>query len=74
MEKQKMGAFGYIYPLPAILLGSSVNGKPNFTTLGNCGIVSISPCTVYVSSQKNHYTNIGINETGVFSINIPSIE
>jgi flavin reductase (DIM6/NTAB) family NADH-FMN oxidoreductase RutF len=74
MEKQKMGAFNYIYPLPAILLGANVNGKPNFTTLGNCGIVSMSPCTVYVSSQKNHYTNIGIKATGVFSINIPSIQ
>lgn len=74
MEKQKMGAFNYIYPIPTILLGAKVNGKPNFTTLGNCGIVSMSPCTVYVSSEKNHYTNIGINKTGVFSINIPSTQ
>jgi flavin reductase (DIM6/NTAB) family NADH-FMN oxidoreductase RutF len=60
--------------VPAVLIGSVVNGKVNYEMLGNCGIISMHPATLYISSDKKHYTNIGIREKNVFSINIPSID
>jgi len=63
-----------IYPLPTILLGAEVNNKPTYNVVGNCGIISVNPPVVYISSHKNHYTNIGIRENQAFSINIPSTD
>jgi len=70
--KQKMGQYCYVYPVPTVLVGTIVDDKVNFNTVGNCGIISMHPATVYISSNKNHYTNIGIIKNGVFSINFPS--
>jgi flavin reductase (DIM6/NTAB) family NADH-FMN oxidoreductase RutF len=74
MAKKEMGAYNYLYPIPAVLIGSIVNEKINYEIIGNCGIISMHPATLYISSDKNHYTNIGIRETNVFSINIPSVD
>jgi flavin reductase (DIM6/NTAB) family NADH-FMN oxidoreductase RutF len=56
-----------------VLCGAIVNGKPNFNVLGNFGIVSlISPKPIiYVSSNADHYTNIGIREHQEFSVCFP---
>ena len=70
--KQKMGKYCYIYPVPTVLVGTVVENKVNFNTLGNCGIISMHPATIYISSDKNHYTNIGIIKNKVFSVNLPS--
>lgn len=61
-----------IYPIPIVLAGALVNGKPNYATIGDIGIVGISPALVFISSHVNHHTNIGIREHKTFSINIPS--
>jgi len=70
--KQKMGKYCYIYPVPTVLAGTVIDGKATFNTLGNCGVISMHPATLYISSDKNHYTNKGIIQNGVFSVNIPS--
>jgi len=74
MKKVKMGAKPLIYPVPIILLGANVDGKPNYNTLGNFGSMSISPVVIYVSSAKRNYTNKGILRNQSFSVNIPSVE
>lgn len=58
--------------VPAVIVGAMVNGKPNFLTLGCYGLVSIAKPTVCIMSGKPHHTNIGIRESGYFSVNIPS--
>jgi flavin reductase (DIM6/NTAB) family NADH-FMN oxidoreductase RutF len=73
MAKKEMGAYNYLYPVPAVLVGSIVNGRINYEMLGNCGIISMHPASLYISSDKKHYTNIGIKENKTFSINIPSV-
>ena len=70
--KQKMGQYCHIYPVPTVLVGTVVEGRVNFNTLGNCGIISMHPATIYISSFKEHYNNLGIIKNGVFSVNIPS--
>jgi flavin reductase (DIM6/NTAB) family NADH-FMN oxidoreductase RutF len=74
MKKVKMGAKPLIYPVPVILLGANVKGKPNYNTLGNFGSMSISPVVIYVSSAKRNYTNKGILQNQSFSVNTPSVE
>ncbi|MFX0108551.1 MAG: flavin reductase family protein [Candidatus Hodarchaeota archaeon] len=58
-------------PLPIALVGSLVNGKPNYLVIGY-----ISPFNfgkhVFFSLYKKRYTRIGILENRTFSVNIPS--
>jgi len=70
--KVKIGPAPYVYPIPMILAGANVHGKPNYELLGQCGLMGVNPAIVYLSSGKDHYTNIGILENGTFSINLPT--
>ena len=64
-----------IYPIPVVLMGANVAGKPNYNLLGNCGILSLSnPAILYVSSYEDHYTNKGVQQNNTFSVNIPSVD
>ncbi len=72
MEKVKFKNMSLVYPIPAVLAGSVVDGRANYTTLGNCGVMSVEPPVIYIASDKIHYLNRGIIENGVFSVNIPS--
>jgi flavin reductase (DIM6/NTAB) family NADH-FMN oxidoreductase RutF len=75
-------------PFPAVLVGTSsphslrpgaslneedVDGRPNYTTAGACGVVSMEP-VLYVSLRNIHLTTRGIKESGFFSVNIPSAD
>lgn len=59
-------------PLPVALVGSLVDGKPNYLVIGY-----ISPFNfgkhVFFSLFKKRYTRAGILENMTFSVNIPSI-
>lgn len=70
--KVELGAVPLVYPIPIILAGANVHGKPNFATLGDCGIMGINPPLVYISSHKEHHTNQGILENETYSINFPT--
>lgn len=72
--KMKCGPTPYIYPVPIVLAGSLVEGKPTFTTIGDVGLMGIKPPLVYISSHANHYLNLGIQENSAFSINFPTTE
>lgn len=68
--KKSLGPRNCLYPLPTTLVGATVNGKPNFITIAHVGIVT--PGSVSLGMGKTHYTNAGIRENQVFSVNIPS--
>ena len=74
MEKIKLGAKNLLYPMPTTLVGTLVDGKPNFLAIAWCGIVAAKPPMISVCSSKRHFSNAGIHETGTFSVNIPSAE
>lgn len=71
-SKNKLGAKNFLYPMPTILVGAMVDGKPNFITIAYCGIVQNVPPMIEITSGKIHYTNAGIKENKTFSVNIPS--
>ena len=74
MTKNKIDPGAYLFPLPVVLIGANVNGKPNFEALAYVGIVEYKPPLIAISSYETHYTNRGIKENNTFSVNTPSAE
>src|SRR5512146_1776028 len=72
MHKTKIGPRTFLYPMPVVLLGAKINGKPNFATIAYCGMVQHQPALVALGSGKGHYSNEGIKKAQSFSLNIPS--
>jgi flavin reductase (DIM6/NTAB) family NADH-FMN oxidoreductase RutF len=70
--KTKLGAMALVYPIPIVLCGANVKGKPNYATLGACGVMGLKPPLIYVSLMETHYTTGGIAENQTFSVNFPS--
>ena len=72
MEKIKLSTESICYPMPCVLVGVNIGGKPNYLTIANFSAVSIKPAYLIVSMNKAHYSNSGIKENGTFSVNVPS--
>jgi flavin reductase (DIM6/NTAB) family NADH-FMN oxidoreductase RutF len=72
MEKIKIGAKTFLYPMPLVLVGANVGGRVNYLTVAYCGIVHHLPAMISIALGKSHYTNAGIKDTKTFSVNIPS--
>ncbi|MCQ5376025.1 MAG: flavin reductase family protein [Methanomassiliicoccales archaeon] len=68
--KKEIGAKNCLYPMPTVLVGAMVNGKPNYATIAHVGIADFNSVTI--SMNKKHYTNAGIRENKCFSINVPT--
>jgi len=71
MEKVSIGT-NFFIPMPVILLGTEVNGRANFMTVGWCARANASPPMILCGIGNRHYTPEGIEATRTFSINIPS--
>jgi flavin reductase (DIM6/NTAB) family NADH-FMN oxidoreductase RutF len=74
MSKTKLGPQTLLYPMPAVLVGSLVDGKPNFMTAAWCGIACMKPPAISVAINHTRHTLKGIQDKGTFSINVPSTE
>ncbi len=61
----------YIPPMPVVLVGTVVNGKTNFMTVGWCSRVNASPPMIGVGINKVHLTPTGIIENETFSVCVP---
>jgi len=58
-------------PLPVILVGAQVNGKPNYLVIGYSCPFDFGKY-IFFSLSKTRYTTIGIHKNKTFSVNIPS--
>lgn len=74
MSKTLLGPQPLISPMPALLIGANVNGKPNFTAVAYCGIVSSQPPMMAVSLRHARHTLKGIIQNMTFSVNVPSTD
>ncbi|MHB1389756.1 MAG: flavin reductase family protein [Thermoleophilia bacterium] len=72
MPKVNLGSRNCLYPTPTVLVGTVVDGTPNFITIAHVGIMTMKQVSLGIG--KSHYSNRGIRENGSFSINIPSQE
>ncbi|MEN8614730.1 flavin reductase family protein [Dehalogenimonas sp. THU2] len=71
MAKIKLGPQSLLYPMPALLVGAQVNGKPNFITVAWGGIACGDPPMVSVAIRHTRHTLKGIMENKCFSVNVP---
>lgn len=65
LENQAVG------PFPAMIVGTMINEKPTYTTVGAGGCACLAP-VLCVSLKNTHFITEGIAQTGYFSVNIPS--
>ncbi len=72
MAKVKVGPGPYLYPMPVVLVGAQVKGRPNYLTVAFAGIVNLQPAIIALGLGRKHYTNLGIKKNKTFSVNIPS--
>ncbi len=74
MAKKKLGPTTLLFPMPAVLVGTVVEGKANFMTAAWCGIACQTPPAISLAIHKARHTHTGILAEGAFSINVPSVE
>lgn len=72
MEKVQLGPQTLLYPMPAVLIGATVNERPNFMTAAWCAIASYKPPAISVAIQKQRHTLKGVRDHGTFSVNVAS--
>jgi flavin reductase (DIM6/NTAB) family NADH-FMN oxidoreductase RutF len=74
MGKIKINANIFLYPMPVVLVGAMVKGRPNFMAVGWISRVNANPPMLAIGINKNHLTPEGIKENGTFSVNIPQTD
>jgi flavin reductase (DIM6/NTAB) family NADH-FMN oxidoreductase RutF len=74
MEKVKIGPQTHVYPMPAFLIGATVEGRPNFMTAAWSGIACSEPPMISVAIRHPRYTLVGMQENMTFSVNVPSVD
>lgn len=74
MPKVKLEPGPFIVPMPAVLVGAIVEGKPNFMPAAFVGITNYKPPIIACGLSPTHYTSEGIVTSKCFSINLPSAE
>ncbi len=58
-------------PLPVALVGTLINGRPNYAVIGYMSPFDFGK-HVFFSLYKKRYTRVGIQENKTFSVNLPS--
>jgi flavin reductase (DIM6/NTAB) family NADH-FMN oxidoreductase RutF len=74
MEKIKIDSNAFVYPMPMVLVGTTVEKRPNFMAVGWVSRVNFKPPMIGVALGKIHYTNKGIHQNKSFSVNVPGID
>jgi flavin reductase (DIM6/NTAB) family NADH-FMN oxidoreductase RutF len=74
MGKTLMGPQTLLYPMPVLLVGAKVDGKPNFMTVAWAGIANGEPPMISIAIRHQRYTHKGIRQNLTFSVNIPSTD
>lgn len=66
--KKNIGSVLGLYPTPTIVVGAVIDGKVNWVLVAHVGIIGHD--RIMVSMAKTHYTNKGIKENKVLTVNI----
>lgn len=74
MPKVAIGPRPLLYPMPTVLVGANVDGKPNFMAVAWCGIVNGRPPMISVALQHPRHTLKGVQQNNTFSVNVPSVD
>jgi flavin reductase (DIM6/NTAB) family NADH-FMN oxidoreductase RutF len=74
MNKKKLGPLPMLWPHPTVLVGSHVDGRPDFAAVAWTGVAAGSPPSVTIGLQPHRYSLKGIYQNMTFSVNIPSCD
>jgi flavin reductase (DIM6/NTAB) family NADH-FMN oxidoreductase RutF len=74
MAKRNIGKRFDIYPMPVVIVGTMTDDKPNFMTAAWVTKLNSTPPLLGVSIGKRQHTAKGIQQSGEFSINYPSVD
>jgi flavin reductase (DIM6/NTAB) family NADH-FMN oxidoreductase RutF len=74
MNKISLDPGPYVVPMPVVLVGAMVDGKPNFMPAAFLGIMNYDPPLVGAALSPTHYTCKGIEANETYSINLPGPE
>jgi flavin reductase (DIM6/NTAB) family NADH-FMN oxidoreductase RutF len=74
MEKITLGPDMSVFPMPVAIIGALVDGKPNFMTVGWISRAFRDPPLLAMAINRAHHTWRGIEQTGVLSVNFPSVD
>lgn len=72
--KIKLANQPFIYPMPVVIVGAEVDGKPNYMTAAWVTPVNFKPVMIGVALGRSHHTCKGIRKHGEFSLSIPSVD
>lgn len=77
MGKVKLEVKGGPLPIlgayPAIMIGSNVDGKPDFATVAWTGVAASFPPSITIALQHHRHSLKGVRQNMTFSVNIPSV-
>ena len=62
MDKINQGSTIPAYPMPVSLVGTHVNGKPNFLAAAWFTMAGYKPPLISIALGKGHYSNSGIKD------------
>ena len=74
MSKKSLDRKVFISPMPVLLIGTLIDGKPNFMTAAWAGIAAGDPPAVTVGIKPERYTHKGVQQNMAFSVNVPSAD
>jgi flavin reductase (DIM6/NTAB) family NADH-FMN oxidoreductase RutF len=72
MKRLEPGPF--VVPMPTVLIGADVNGKPNFMTAAFVAITNVKPPMIACGLNPSHRTCDGIIANQAFSVCVPSAD
>lgn len=71
MTKVEINPRTTAYPMPVVIVGATVDNKPNFMAVAWFTKVNTNPPMMLIAIGKNQYTGEGIKKNKTFSINLP---
>ena len=71
-KKINLGKDVRINPMVIGLIGTHIDGRANFITVGQVYRLNMKPAYIGTSIQPTHYSAAGIAQNKAFSVNIPS--
>jgi len=75
MAKTTVGPYAALYPVPLVLVSCLDGaGDPNILTIAWAGIAGSSPPHITIALRPHRYSHAGIQESGEFVVNIPSMD
>jgi len=74
MAKRNIGKSFHIYPMPVVIAGTVADGRRNFMTVAWVTKLNSDPPMIGLCVARKQHTARGIQQTGEFSVNIPSVD